>query len=197
MKKILLASVLASSMLAPVALSSALAEPTPPPARGEHHPKPPHHAKGPEAKGPEAKGPDAKGPHHFKGPLAGKHMAEKLSAMETAVGIRSNQLDAWRKYTSSLVDLVDMTPPPPPAPDEKPAPDKAKPIFGEPIADRVLDQTEKAKKFKTAAEELRKVLDADQLQKLERYALPHPGPKDGPKGPKGPDAPEPPAHPHP
>lgn len=190
MKKMLLASVIASSLIAPVAISSALAEPTPPPARGEHHPKPPHHPKGPDAKGPDAKGPD-----HFKGPHAGRHMAEKLSAMETALGIRSNQLDAWRKYTSSLVDLVEITPPP--APGEKPAPDKAKPIFGEPIADRVLDQTDKAKKFKTAAEELRKVLDANQLEKLERYALPHPDPKMGPKGPKGPDAPEPPAHPHP
>lgn len=180
MKKILLASVLASSMLVPAAISSALAEPTPPPARGEHLPKPPHHHKGP----------DAKGPQHFKGPHAGMHMAEKLAAMETAVGIRSNQLDAWRKYTSSLVDLVEITPPAPPAPDEKPAADKAKPIFGEPIADRTLERAEKAKKFKTAAAELRKVLDADQLQKMEKYALPHPGPKDGP----GPDAPE---HPHP
>lgn len=192
MKKRLLASVFASSMLAPAFVSSALAAPTPPPAHGEHQPKPPHH-KGPEAEGP--KGP--RGPEHFKGPHAGMHMAEKLSAMETALGIRSNQLDAWRKYTSSLVDLVDVTPPPPPAPDAKPAPDAVKPIFGEPIADRAIDRAEKAKKFKTAAEELRKVLDADQLNKLERYALPHPGPKDGPEGPKGPDAPEPPAEPHP
>ena len=193
MKKILLASVFASSMLAPAFVSSALAAPTPPPAHGEHQPKPPHHHKGPEAEGP--KGP--RGPEHFKGPHAGMHMAEKLSAMETALGIRTNQLDAWRKYTSSLVDLVDVTPPPPPAPDAKPAPDAAKPIFGEPIADRAIDRAEKATKFKTAAEELRKVLDADQLNKLERYALPHPGPKDGPEGPKGPDAPEPPAEPHP
>ncbi|WLT08670.1 hypothetical protein RAM19_11900 [Bartonella apihabitans] len=192
MKKILLASVFASSMLAPAFISSALAAPTPPPAHGEHQPKPPHH-KGPEAE--ETKG--AERPEHFKGPHAGMHMAEKLSAMETALGIRTNQLDAWRKYTSSLVDLVDVTPPPPPAPDAKPAPDAVKPIFGEPIADRAIDRAEKAKKFKTAAEELRKVLDADQLSKLERYALPHPGPKNGPEGPKGPDAPEPPAEPHP
>lgn len=194
MKKLLLASVFASSLLAPAFVSSALAEPTPPPAHGEHHPKPPHHHNGPEDKGP--KGPE-KGHEHFRGPHAGMHMAEKLSAMETAVGIRSNQLDAWRKYTSSLVDLVDLTPPPAPAPDAKPAPDAVKPIFGEPIADRALDRAEKAKKFKDAASELRKVLDADQLAKLERYALPHPGPKDGPEGPKGPDAPEPPADPHP
>lgn len=185
MKKLLLASAFASSLLAPAFVSSAMAAPTPPPAQGVHHPKPSHHPKGPDAKGPE------KGPEHFKGPHAGMHMAEKLAAMETAVGIRSNQLDAWRKYTSSLVDLVEVTPPPAPAPDAKPAPDAVKPIFGEPIADRTIDRAEKAKKFKTAAEELRKVLDADQLQKLERYALPHHGPKDGPEGPKGPDAPEP------
>ena len=193
MKKLILASVLASSMLAPVAVSTALAEPTPPPAKEDHKAEP-HHHKGPEDKGPEDKGPKHHKGHH--GPRAGLHMANKLSAMETAIGIRSNQLDAWRKYTSSLVDLVENKAP---APKEKAdaAPDaaKAKPIYGEPIADRALDRAEKAKAFKAAAEDLRKVLDPDQLKKMEDYALPHHGPKDEPDAPKGPEAPEPDAEP--
>lgn len=191
MKKLILASVLASSMLAPVAISTAFAEPTPPPAKEEGKAEPHHH------KGPEDKGSDDKGPKHHKGyhgPRAGLHMANKLSTMETAIGIRSNQLDAWRKYTSSLVDMVENKAP---EPKEKPNADaaKAKPIYGEPIADRALDRAEKAKAFKAAAEDLRKVLDQDQLKKMEDYALPHHGPKGEPDATKGPDAPEPDAEP--
>ncbi len=191
MKKLILASVLASSMLAPVAISTAFAEPTPPPAKEDGKAEPHHH------KGPEDKGSDDKGPKHHKGhhgPRAGLHMANKLSTMETAIGIRSNQLDAWRKYTSSLVDMVENKAP---EPKEKPNADaaKAKPIYGEPIADRALDRAEKAKAFKAAAEDLRKVLDQDQLKKMEDYALPHHGPKGEPDATKGPDAPEPDAEP--
>lgn len=191
MKKLILASVLASSMLAPVAISTAFAEPTPSPAKEDGKAEPHHH------KGPEDKGSDDKGPKHHKGhhgPRAGLHMANKLSTMETAIGIRSNQLDAWRKYTSSLVDMVENKAP---EPKEKPNADaaKAKPIYGEPIADRALDRAEKAKAFKAAAEDLRKVLDQDQLKKMEDYALPHHGPKGEPDATKGPDAPEPDAEP--
>ena len=201
MKKLILASVLASSMLAPVAVSTAFAETTLPPAKEDHKAEP-HHHKGSEDKGSEEKGPKHHKGHH--GPRAGLHMANKLSAMETAIGIRSNQLDAWRKYTSSLVDMVENKAP---APKEKAdaAPDaahdaspnaaKSKPIYGEPIADRALDRAEKAKAFKAAAEDLRKVLDPDQLKKMEDYALPHHGPKDEPDAPKGPEAPEPDAEP--
>lgn len=176
MKKLVLASILASSLFVPVVASTASAEPTPPPAHANHKPKPPHH-----------EGRDAKGPGHAKGhhgPHAGMHMAKRLSAMETAIGIRSNQLDAWRKYTSTLVDMVQLTAP---APEEKPAADKVKPIFGEPMADKAIDRAEKAKVFKNAAEELRKVLDADQLKKMENYALPHHGPKDGPDADEAPE----------
>ncbi|MHC5306301.1 hypothetical protein [Bartonella sp. LJL80] len=179
MKKFILASVLASSMVAPLLASSAMAEPTPPPAHGEHKPKPPHE-KGPGHKGPEHK----KGPH---GKHSGMRMAEKLSAMETAVGIRSDQLDAWRKYTSSFVDMTDMTPP---KPEEAAAEAKNKPIFGERMADMTIERAEKAAKFKTAAEELRKVLDAEQLKKMEEYGKHPHGPAHG-----GPDAPK--EHPKP
>lgn len=197
MKKLILASVLASSMLAPVAVSTAFAETTLPPAKEDHKAEP-HHHKGSEDKGSEEKGTKHHKGHH--GPRAGLHMANKLSAMETAIGIRSNQLDAWRKYTSSLVDMVENKVPAPKgkadaAPNAAPNAAKAKPIYGEPIADRALDRAEKAKAFKAAAEDLRKVLDPDQLKKMEDYALPHHGPKDEPDAPKGSEAPEPDAEP--
>ncbi|TPW27767.1 hypothetical protein [Pararhizobium mangrovi] len=38
---------------------------------------------------------------HFQMKLAGK-----LAAVETAIGVRSDQLDAWRAFTSALVDFV-------------------------------------------------------------------------------------------
>lgn len=54
--------------------------------------------------------PDA--PHAFNphDPLA---LAALLSTQETALGIRADQLDAWRAYTDALLDLA--TPPDPPA----------------------------------------------------------------------------------
>ena len=69
-------------------------------------------------------------------------MAEHLTAIETAVGIRSDQLDAWRKYTSSLIDLIHMTPP------AYNGNDTEKPMLGERMADRAKERADRAKAFK-------------------------------------------------
>lgn len=115
-------------------------------------------------------------------------LAGKLSAMETLIGIRSAQLDAWRDYTNALTDLLAMPrhqPPGPPVGDDarpsQTAQDAGKPteLFGERIADRVLDRAAKATVLKDKAVALRNVLTSDQLAKLEdaeRSLVPGPHP---------------------
>ncbi|EJF91144.1 hypothetical protein [Bartonella tamiae] len=177
MKKMIFASVLASTLLAPLLGTTALAQTPPPPPHGDHHPKPPHenapmrpHV---EPHGPKHGGPDlakhkpsaSHAEHH------GMHLAQRLSVMETAIGIRSDQLDAWRRYTSALVDMSDRMKS---APHEADGSLKDKAILGENMAERMIERAEKAKLFKEAASQLRNVLDEKQLERLKYYSENHP-----------------------
>ncbi|UXN02852.1 Spy/CpxP family protein refolding chaperone [Bartonella sp. HY406] len=98
-------------------------------------------------------------------------MAERLSAIETAIGIKSDQLDSWRAYTAALVGLMPEPPHADKAPRDGETADGPKElILGERMADRMIEQAEKAKAFKKAAEELREKLTPEQLARLNNLA---------------------------
>lgn len=143
----------------------------------------------------------------------GIHLAGKLAAAEVYVGIKAGQEDAWRAYTSALIGFVDgmgpdahgrepgehgQQPGPgvdgstPPAERSRPEGPQSGTLFAERMADRAIEQGEKARTLKEAAEALRSALDDEQLARLAGAELsfaPGPGmrgPHDGPHGRPGP-----------
>ncbi len=97
------------------ALAQSAQTPPPPPGAGGPQPGPGMRGMGPGMRG---MGPDGQhgwgdrsGRMHHHGRHGNMQMrlAEKLAAVETAIGVRSDQLDAWRDFTSKLVAFA--TPP--------------------------------------------------------------------------------------
>jgi hypothetical protein len=153
-------------------------------------------------------GPHQGGKHHMcdrhgQGDMRGPHgpgrLAEKLSVMETEIGVRANQLDAWRDFTDAL--LATMGPPMGPPSAMTVQGDDAKPFsLPESLADHTIDRAKSAEDLKKAITTLRTTLTSEQLDKVKaieariraRFAQhgfgPHgPGPHDmgrgmGPQG---------------
>ncbi|WP_256753880.1 hypothetical protein [Mesorhizobium sp. Mes31] len=157
---------------------------------------------GPMRHGPQGFGPEGLGPRHM-GPPPEFMLAARLAALETRIGVRTEQLDAWRDYTSALQAMLS-----PPRPDHGPGgpggtgpeakgPDAAggKPdafAFQEGLADDVTARAVSAGKLKDAITVLRAKLTPDQLEILASAERPHgppPGPWGGPPndaaGPRG------------
>jgi hypothetical protein len=132
-------------------------------------------------RGPEGMRPDG----HRGGPQI--RLAAQLSAAETLIGVRSNQIDAWRDYTSALLDLV--RPPEPPKPGDG-EPDAAKAFAREErLAREITERAAKAATLTKTIEVLKTTLTSDQLEKLASVDLrlgPPMGPHRGP-GMMGPD----------
>lgn len=145
-------------------------------------------------------GPQGFGPRRM-GPPPEFMLAARLAALETRVGIRTEQLDAWRDYTSALQAVLS-----PPRPDhgrpggaEAKGPDATGPggkldpfAFQEKLADDVTARAVPAGKLKDAIAELRAKLTPEQLELLASAERPHgspPGPWGGPPndaaGPRG------------
>lgn len=155
---------------------------------------------GPMRPGSQGFGPQGFGPRRM-GPPPEFMLAARLAALETRVGIRTEQLDAWRDYTSALQAVLS-----PPRPDhgrpggaEAKGPDATGPggkldpfAFQEKLADDVTARAVPAGKLKDAIAELRAKLTPEQFELLASAERPHgspPGPWGGPPndaaGPRG------------
>jgi hypothetical protein len=154
---------------------------------------------GPQGLCPQAFGREGFGPRRM-GPPPEFMLAARLAVLETRVGIRSEQLDAWRDYTSALQAV--LTPPRPdhgPGGPETKGPDAAGPggkpdpfAFQEKLADDVTARAVSAGRLKDAIAALRAKLTPEQLEILASAEPPHgspPGPWGGPPddaaGPRG------------
>ncbi|ESY64018.1 hypothetical protein, partial [Mesorhizobium sp. LNHC232B00] len=127
------------------------------------------------------------GPHRMTPPP--EYLAARLAALETRIGVRSEQLDAWRDYTSALQAV--LAPPRPvfglPGPAGRApgdagnggTPDLAKKdpfAFQEKLADEVTKRAAAAEKLKEAIAVLRAKLTPEQLGILASADRPHGSP---------------------
>lgn len=177
-----------------------MAEATPP---APSHSGPPDRCDGPPpGPGPKFHAGEAPRPHFGPGRLAAR-----LNAAETEIGIRSNQLDAWRDFTDALIGT--MTPPwlqagaQAGAQGAAPGAQANQPFArAERLADNMIERGRHAEDLKKAIETLKGKLTPEQLTKVAdiearlgarqgapgpHFGPPHhgPGPQqdDGPGGP--------------
>ncbi|HEY9347572.1 MAG TPA: hypothetical protein VIQ53_19770 [Inquilinus sp.] len=135
--------------------------------------------------GPGGPGPDRPG---IWRPDFKMKLARDLAGLETLIGIRADQLDAWRDYTSALLAVAE--PPRPPMPQ---ADGKSLEAFSpaERLADAAIARADAAETLKSAITALRDKLSPEQialLQQAERPMgppphFPGPGPQDQRFGP--------------
>lgn len=96
-------------------------------------------------------------------------LAARLAAMETAIGIRSEQLDAWRDFTDALLAVLAPPEPPPAAEKGKPPAPFARAAR---LAADVAERGREAEALGRAVTALEAKLTADQLARAARFERP-------------------------
>ena len=148
--------------------------PSPPPMAGPDRPDGPRDDKG----GPPRHGGIGRPPH--------PPIAARLAEMETEIGIRTGQLDAWRDFTDALIAVTE-----PPKPPQRPLETEAKKV-PEPfeLATRIgtdaVARGQKAEALLKSIEALRAKLTPEQLTKLAAVEDRLRPPPHGPRPPFGP-----------